>query len=192
MKKMIFSMAAVLAVMSGAGASAQNSKVMNNNKTKALVVCFSATGTTAAVAKSLAGIVGGDFRTIEPVESYTAADLDWHDSRSRSSLEMKDPKSRPAIRKMDIDVSRYDVVFIGYPIWWGLAPRAVNTFIESHDLQSKMVIPFATSGGSGISSSVSALKREYPDLQWKDGRLLNTVDAGSVRSWLGQYGLDLN
>ena len=93
---------------------------------------------------------------------------------------------------MDIDVSRYDVVFIGYPIWWGLAPRAVNTFIESHDLQGKMVIPFATSGGSGISSSVSALKREYPDLQWKDGRLLNTVDAGSVRSWLGQYGLDLN
>ena len=185
-------MVAALALLSGAGASAQNSKVMNNNKTKALVVCFSATGTTAAVAKSLAGIDVGDFRTIEPVEPYTAADLDWHDSRSRSSLEMKDPKSRPAIRKMDIDVSRYDVVFIGYPIWWGLAPRAVNTFIESHDLQGKMVIPFATSGGSGISSSVSALKREYPDLQWKDGRLLNTVDAGSVRSWLGQYGLDLN
>ena len=112
------------------GVSAQNDRVMKESKSGILVVCFSATGTTAAVAKSLAALSGGDFREIEPSEPYTAADLDWHDAQSRSSVEMKDPKSRPAMADMDIDIDAYDVVLIGYPIWWGVAPRVINTFIE--------------------------------------------------------------
>lgn len=167
------------------GVSAQNDRVMKESKSGILVVCFSATGTTAAVAKSLAALSGGDFREIEPSEPYTAADLDWHDAQSRSSVEMKDPKSRPAMADMDIDIDAYDVVLIGYPIWWGVAPRVINTFIESYDLRGKVLVPFATSGGSSVGRSVSALREEYPELKWKDGRLLNTTDERTLRSWLG-------
>ena len=153
-----------------------------------LVAYFSATGTTAVAARQLAAATGADLFAITPGKPYTAADLDWHDSRSRSSLEMNDPQSRPALEGRCERMKEYDVVFIGYPIWWDLAPRIINTFIESHDLKGKTVIAFATSGGSGISHSVSMLKRDYPDLNWKEGRLLNRANDKSLRNWLASLG----
>lgn len=154
-----------------------------------MVAYFSATGTTAGIAERVAAVTGGDPCEIVPAERYTAADLDWHDSRSRSSVEMNDPDSRPAIERPRYDASGYDVVFIGYPIWWDLAPRAVNTFIESAGLEGKTVVPFATSGGSGIANSVAELKRSYPDILWKDGRLLNRADDKRIGEWVDGLGL---
>ena len=116
-------------------------------------------------------------------------DLDWHDARSRSSVEMNDPQSRPALSRTCDRMSDYEVVFIGYPIWWDLAPRIVNTFLERHDLKGKRLIPFATSGGSSITHSVLNLKQLYPNRDWTEGRLLNRADEAAVRRWVGTLGL---
>ncbi len=161
-------------------------KEMDNDKNaaaKVLVAYFSATGTTARKAELIAGATSGKIVEIVPEETYSSADLDWNNPRSRSSSEMKNPASRPAIKKEDIDMNGYDVVFLGYPIWWDEAPRAVNTFIESHSLQGKRVVPFATSGGSTIANSVRTLKRTYPEIRWNDGKLLNNADAADVEAW---------
>ena len=159
-----------------------------NNDKHILVAYFSATGTTARAAEKLADVTGGELYAITPVESYTSADLDWNDKQSRSSVEMKDPKSRPALKGKKENIADYDVVFIGYPIWWDLAPRVVNTFIESHNLKGKTVIPFATSGGSTRAGSASALKRSYPSLNWKEGRLLNPTDEKTICTWIEKLG----
>ena len=155
---------------------------------KVLVAYFSATGVTAQAAQKVAEATGGEVYAITPAKPYTDADLDWNDKQSRSSLEMNDQKSRPALGGKRLDVSDYDVVFIGYPIWWDQAPRLINTFIESHNLKGKTVIPFATSGGSTISGSAATLKRSYPTLEWKDGCLLNRVDEKTVRTWIERLG----
>lgn len=97
--------------------------------------------------------------------------MDWNDKQSRSSVEMNDPKSRPALKAKKADIGSYDVIYLGYPIWWGVAPRIINTFIESHDLRGKRVFPFATSGGSGIERSVEELKAAYPDIVWGEGKM---------------------
>lgn len=159
-----------------------------NNDKRILVAYFSATGTTARAAEKLADITGGELYAITPTESYTPADLDWHDKQSRSSVEMNDPKARPAIKGRKENIAGYDVVFIGYPIWWDLAPRVINTFIESHDLKGKTVIPFATSGGSTLAGSAAALKKAYPALNWKEGRLLNRADEKTIRTWFEKLG----
>ena len=158
------------------------------SKHKVLVAYFSATGVTARAAQEVAEATGGEVYTITPAKPYTDADLDWRDKQSRSSVEMNDPKARPALGGKRLDVSEYDVVFIGYPIWWNQAPRLINTFIESHNLKGKTVIPFATSGGSTISGSAATLKRSYPALEWKDGRLLNRADENTVRMWIDILG----
>lgn len=169
---------------------AQQRENMNKGKSnsKILVAYFSATGTTARAAEKLANVTGGELYTIVPAQPYTSADLDWNDKQSRSSVEMNEPKSRPAIKGKKENITDYDVIFIGYPIWWDLAPRIINTFIESHDLKGKTVIPFATSGASSITGSVSALKKTYPSLDWKEGRLLNRADEKSIRAWLDKLG----
>lgn len=151
---------------------------------KTLVAYFSATGTTAAAAEKLAKVTGGELYQISPEKSYTSADLDWHNKQSRSSVEMNDPKSRPALKGKKENIASYDVIYIGYPIWWGIAPTIIKTFIESHNLKGKTVIPFATSGGSGISKSVEDLKKTYPDLNWKEGKLLNRASEKSIREWI--------
>ena len=151
---------------------------------RVLVAYFSATGTTARAAEKLANVTGGELYAIVPAQPYTSADLDWNDKRSRSSVEMNDPKSRPAIKGRKENIADYDVIFIGYPIWWDLAPRIINTFIESHDLKGKTVIPFATSGGSTLAGSAAALKKTYPALNWREGRLLNRADEKSIRNWV--------
>lgn len=167
---------------------AQQKQDMNKGKSnhKILVTYFSATGTTARAAEKLADVTDGELYAIVPAQPYTNADLDWNDKQSRSSIEMNDPKSRPAIKDRKENITDYDIIFIGYPIWWDLAPRVINTFIETHGLKGKTVIPFATSGGSGIANSVTVLKKEYPELDWKQGRLLNRFDEKAVREWIGK------
>lgn len=152
---------------------------------KVSVVYFSATGTTARSARTIADVTGGTLYEIVPQQAYTSADLDWNNSKSRSSVEMNDPQSRPELKGPKADVTASDIIFIGYPIWWNQAPRIINTFIESHDLKGKTLVPFATSGGSGINNSVKVLRDTYPDLKWEDGRLLNGADRNNIRSWAG-------
>ena len=143
---------------------------------KTLVAYFSATGTTARAAKLVAEAVDGTF--------YTAADLDWHDKASRSSVEMSDSKSRPALYSKLGSLAEYDTIYIGFPIWWNLAPRIINTFIESGDFAGKTVIPFATSGSSSISNAEKELQTNYPGINWGKGRLLNGASRETVKQWI--------
>ena len=152
-------------------------------KKKVLVVYFSATGTTRQVAKQIAKTADADICEIAPAKPYSSADLDWTNKQSRSSMEMNNPKARPEIKAVTVDVSEYDYIFLGYPIWWDLAPRAVNTFIETTNLAGKTVIPFATSGGSSIGNSVAVLKQLYPNIKWQTGKLLNRVSEKEIGAW---------
>lgn len=152
---------------------------------KTLVAYFSASGQTAKLAKTLAGVTGGDLFEIAPETAYTAADLDWMDKKSRSTIEMKDPKSRPAIAGKVADMAQYDTVFVGFPIWWYQAPRIIETFLESYDFSGKTVIPFATSGGSGIGKAEQSMRAHCPNADWKQGRLVNSGAAAWAKSVLG-------
>ena len=129
---------------------------------KKLVAYFSASGVTAKAAEKIAEAVCADVFEIRPAKAYTAADLDWTDRNSRSTIEMTDASSRPEMADAVPDISGYDVILIGYPIWWGVAPRIINTFIEKCRLDGKTVVPFATSGGSGAAQSEKALRDELP------------------------------
>lgn len=160
----------------------QNESTMNQGKT--LVAYFSASGVTKGVAQQLAEVAGADLMEITPEKPYTDADLNWHDSTSRSSVEMKDLTSRPAIVPSEKVPGDYDVIYIGFPIWWYTAPTIVNTFIESCDLKGKTVIPFATSGGSTIDKACEDLKAAYPAINWKPGRLLNNTPVDSLKMWV--------
>ena len=156
---------------------AQKKEVKTDDNTpKVLVAYFSATGTTEGVAKVIADNTGGTLYKITPATPYTSGDLDWNGSQSRSSKESADHKARPAIKSDSLDISKYNVIFLGYPIWWNEAPRVVNTFIEQKGLKGKTVIPFATSGGSSITNSVKRLKATYPYVSWQEGQLLNGGD----------------
>ena len=145
---------------------------------KILVAYFSASGVTAEAAKKIAAATGGELYEIAPAQPYTPADLDWRNSRSRSTLEMNDPASRPAIAGEIKDISGYDTIFIGFPIWWYVEPRIIDTFLESGDFTGKTIIPFATSGGSGIAAAERSLKEHCPSAAWKNGRLVNGGSAG--------------
>lgn len=152
---------------------------------KILVTYFSASGVTKSVAKRLANIVNGDLYEIEPKERYTDEDLDWRNKQSRSSLEMKNNESRPEIILKNIDIDNYDTILIGFPIWWGIAPRVVNTFIESINLNGKTIIPFCTSGGSGMSYCENDLRKTYPNFNWKQGkRLFGNEDEDTIKNWI--------
>ena len=157
---------------------------MTVNSQKVLVAYFSATGTTKAVAEKVAKASNGALFEITPKEAYSSADLDWTDKTSRSSVEMKDKSSRPAIKTRVGNIATYDVVYIGYPIWWYVAPTIINTFIESHDLGGKTIIPFATSGGSPIEPTVDALRKQYPNLNIRDGKLLNRPSDATIKDWI--------
>lgn len=181
MRKLLLSALACLSLSLSVMAQ-QNDRPEN---TRILVAYYSATGTTARTAEMLAEVTGGELYAISPVDHYTEADLDWHDRQSRSSVEMNTPSSRPAIKGHKDNMTDYDIIFLGYPIWWDLAPRVINTFIESHNLKGKTIIPFATSGGSSVTNSVEVLKNTYPDLKWESGRLLNRVGEKTIRAWVG-------
>ena len=149
-------------------------------KGKTLVVYFSAEGTTAAVAKAIAAELNADLFEIKPIVPYTAADLNWMNKKSRSSVEMNDPACRPAIAKIAENMAQYDTVFIGFPIWWYVQPRIIDTFLESYDFTGKTLIPFATSGGSGIGKAEKSMQTMVPNANWKKGALLH---SGTAAAW---------
>ena len=144
---------------------------------KILIAYFSASGVTARTAKEMANAVGADLYEIQPTEPYTSADLNWMDRKSRSTVEMNDPACRPAIGSPVEHMEQYDTVFVGFPIWWYVEPRIVDTFLESYDFSGKTLIPFATSGGSGISKAEKSLQAHCPKADWKKGQLLNGSGA---------------
>ena len=150
---------------------------------KVLVAYFSATGNTKAVAETLSKTLSADLFELVPQEPYTDADLDWHDKSSRSSVEMADASSRPALRSQPQNLAAYDTIYIGFPIWWNLAPRIINSFIEKGDFTGKILIPFATSGGSRISNAEQELKKAYPNLNWQKGRLMNGATKEEIKQW---------
>ena len=151
----------------------QTTETQENKEMKTLVVYFSATGTTKAAAQKLAKEFNADLYEIMPEEPYTDADLDWRDKTSRSTLEMQDKTSRPAIKGRCENIADYDVVWIGFPVWWYTAPTIVNTFIEAHDLSGKTLNVFATSGGSKVEPCAADLKNAYPQYTWGESRLMN-------------------
>mgnify|MGYP000281434145 FL=1 len=159
------------------GANAQSSQGTQNAK-KTVVCYFSATGTTERLAKTAASALGADIHEIVPVHKYTSADLNWHDRNSLSSIECNDEKSRPAIAK-SIDLSGYDNVIIAYPIWWGLAPKIVYTFVEQNDLNGKNLVALCTSGGSGLGRSGSDLAKHAKGAVLKGGREFRGSASGA-------------
>ncbi len=150
----------------------------------ALVAYFSATGTTAKAAKALAKAVGGDLYEIKPAVPYTSADLDWTNKSSRSSLEMKDANSRPALADTNAPVAGHDVIFLGFPVWWYVAPTILNTFLEAYDFRGKTIVLFATSGSSGLGKSAAGLRPSAPGAKIVDGRMLNgSLNEAELKSW---------
>jgi len=176
MKKVLLTTMIAALTLSACG---QNKKNM-----KTLVAYFSATGTTEAVAKDLAEVAGATLYDIKPEVKYTAADLDWRDKQSRSSVEMADKSSRPAIVKDLKDADSYDVIYIGFPVWWYTAPTIINTFIDTYGFKGKTVILFATSGGSSIAGADKQFHEQYPDINWKDGKLLNDATKKDLKAWV--------
>ena len=150
-----------------------------------LVAYFSASGVTAKVAETLSETIGADLFAIEPKVPYTKADLDWMDKNSRSTLEMKDPASRPEIARARDNMEEYDTVFVGFPIWWYVAPTIINTFLESYDLTGKTIIPFATSGGSGMGKTNEKLMPSCKGAKLLDGKVLKAnVGAKELDDWV--------
>ena len=159
----------------------------------ALVAYFSVSGNTAKAAKALAKAAGADLYEIKPAVPYTSADLNWMDKRSRSSVEMNDKHSRPALADTDAPVAGYDVIFLGFPIWWYTAPTIINTFLESYDFTGKTVVLFASSGGSGLGKSAAELRPSAPGTRIVDGRLLNgQLSENGLKSWIEKMNLGGN
>ena len=177
MKHLLLAAAVLLMTLSACG---QN----NKKDMKTLVAYFSATGTTEAVAKDLAEVTGATLYEIKPEVKYTAADLDWRDKNSRSTLEMQDKDSRPAFVQDLQDADSYSVVYIGFPVWWYTAPTIINTFIEAYGFEGKTVIFFATSGGSTIDKANKDFKAAYPKINWKAGKTLNNASKADIKAWV--------
>ena len=181
MKKIIMMLTALLVVSLSA---CSQKKTETRMEQKELVAYFSATGTTKAAARQLAEVAGADLYEIKPEQPYTDADLDWQNKQSRSSVEMQDRHSRPAISGKLQNMNEYNVVYVGFPIWWYTAPTIINTFLETYDFKGKTVIPFATSGGSSIQKACANLEAAYPEINWKEGKLLNRTSKGDLQKWV--------
>ena len=155
------------------------------------VAYFSASGETARLAGTLADAVGGELYEIKPAQKYSTADLDWNDKRSRSTIEMKDKKARPALDGSAANIQKANVVMLGFPIWWYEAPRIIQTFLESYDFSGKTVVPFCTSGGSGLGNTVDILKESCcAETNWKPGRRFSPyADKAELKAWTESLGL---
>ena len=151
---------------------------------KKLVAFFSASGTTKKVAEMIAEETKGDLFEIEPKVPYTKVDLDWMDKKSRSSVEMSDKKYRPEIMKKEVDMSSYDEILLGFPIWWYVAPTIINTFLEAYNFSGKKIVLFATSGGSGFGNTVKELQPSAPDALITEGSLLNRGTKQEISEWI--------
>ena len=155
---------------------------------KTLVAYFSASGTTAKVAKKMAEAIGADLFEIKPETPYSGADLNWQNKNSRSSVEMNDRSSRPAIAVKAADMPQYDVVFVGFPVWWYREPSIIDTFMESYDFAGKTVIPFATSGGSGLGDSAANMQKLAKGAKVVNGkRFSGSVSSEELKAWAGQW-----
>ncbi|WP_458463683.1 flavodoxin [Paenibacillus sp.] len=153
-----------------------------------LVAYFSAGGVTAKVAETLSDALGADLFEIVPKVRYTKADLDWRDKTSRSTIEMNNPASRPEIETLRDNVADYDMIYVGFPIWWYVAPTIINTFLESYDLTGKTIIPFATSGGSGMGKTNEKLETSCPGATLKGGKVFSmNATRQELADWANQY-----
>ncbi|MDE6547660.1 MAG: flavodoxin [Muribaculaceae bacterium] len=189
MKMKAFKVAMIMAVTAVMVLCACSSKSKKNrgeeaSDSKSIICYFSASGVTAKAAQRIADLTGFPVYEIVPESIYTEADLDWRDSLSRSSVEMRDFSIRPALKDSVTDLSEYSVVFLGYPNWWNTHPTIINTFIESNDLQGKTIVPFMTSGGSNIINSEQKLREQYPDLTFGKGLLMNDVSDEDIEKWV--------
>lgn len=170
------------------GESDENTATTETTGSKTLVAYFSATGNTKSIAESVADGLSADIYEIVPKEPYTDADLDYNDDNSRSTLEMNDSSARPEISGTIENFEQYDTIFLGYPIWWGDAPRIMDTFVESYDFTGKTVVPFCTSGGSGIGSSAGNLEKLAGTGNWLDGQRFSAGEsAKEVQDWAKQF-----
>lgn len=152
---------------------------------KILVTVFSASGVTKKVGEEIARIAGADFYEILPKEIYTSADLDWMNKKSRSSIEMNEPSLRPEINGGVADMASYNTLIICFPIWWGMVPRIIDTFLESYDFSGKKIIPFCISGGSGIGRRDIALHKDVSDdVKWEKGVQINSPNEAKIKKWL--------
>ena len=151
---------------------------------KKLVAYFSASGITRNVAKMVAEAAGADLYEITPKEAYTKADLNWMDKKSRSSVEMADKKIRPEITDTDAKIAEYDEIFLGFPIWWYVAPTIINTFLEKYDFTGKKIVLFATSGGSGFGNTVKELQPSAPNATICEGKVLNSANKQEIDKWV--------
>ena len=185
MRKLTMILVALLTMSLGACSQNTNSKG-NTKMDKTLVAYFSATGTTKDVAQQLAKVAGADLHEIKPAQRYTDADLNWHNKQSRSSVEMADKSSRPAITGKLTNMADYQTIYIGFPIWWYTAPTIINTFLESYDFTGKTVYLFATSGGSTIAKALEDMKTTYPKINFKGGRLLNYASEKELKEFCGK------
>lgn len=185
MRKRIF---AVILSLICAGCHAGNTSETDVTDYSSIVVYFSGTGNTEKVAQQLAEITDSDLYEIIPEELYTEEDLDYTDDNSRANLEMEDETARPAIVLDEIDFDSYDVVYLGYPIWWGTLPRIMNTFLDTYDLSGKVIAPFCTSGGSGIANAVEVIAQEEPDADIREGLRISSAEAedcsDALNTWL--------
>lgn len=189
MKKILLVIFALFLVTAGIVYAMQSKQTANkgalNMNNKVLIVYFSATGTTKKVAENLAKATGGDLYEIKPLQPYTREDLDWTNDKSRSSVEMKNKKYRPEIVDDNFSVSEYDTVFLGFPIWWDVAPTVVNTFLEKHDFSNKTIILFATSGGSGFGRTAFELKQSVSSsTKITEGILNNNPSVEYLKKWI--------
>ena len=187
MKKIILLLATVFAICVSGSCQNEKNKQTNNqseNQMKTLVAYFSATGTTKAAAEKLANVTGGELFEIVPEQPYTAADLDWTNKQSRSTLEMKDAKSRPAVKSKVDDMSKYDVIYVGFPIWWYIAPTIINTFLEQYDFSGKVIVPFFTSGGSEAGETVKHLQPSAPNAKILPAENLTGDNESNIKKWV--------
>lgn len=188
MKKITLLLCTMLSGLSLTACAQKKGTTMTESEDqKILVAYFSATGTTRHTAGQLAEVMGADLHEIKPETAYTSEDLNWNNPQSRSSVEMHNLSYRPPVTGKLENMADYDVVFVGFPIWWYTAPTIINTFMESYDFKGKTIIPFATSGGSTIQKSCDDLKQAYPDLNWKPGRLLNSLSRDKLESWKKEF-----
>ena len=190
MKKLLWILLVVIVAIVGivivSRVNGGNSDMKNE---KVLVAYFSATGNTAAVADRLANAIGADLVAIEPEVAYTAEDLDWRNDKSRSSIEMGDRASRPAIANKIDNIDQYDVIFLGFPIWWGREPSIIDTFMESYDFAGKIIVPFATSGSTPTTEEAATnIQALVPDASVSTGkRFENDVSADELKAWAGEW-----
>ncbi len=191
MKNILLIIIGILIVSAGVVFALNNTKVNADTPANKNVVIayFAATGTTKRVAENLAKATGGDLYEIKPVKTYTSADLNWHDSNSRTSVEMNDPKSRPEIVTGDLSIQDYDTIFLGFPIWWGTAPKVVHTFLEKYDFSDKKIIIFATSGSSGLGNTANTLKQSVSKTATIiEGDVLNSnPSVEDLRQWVKKF-----